>query len=176
MLLRIGPRHMLVEAAWATVEHHPYWKTEFARLARRMDEHKAVVAVARRLLVAIWHGPAQRALTERAADKHAEPQRVATKLRRWSWELSDEQRGGLTTRQFTHSAVLSRYLLMRLQLGEDVHPLDATHFRYGNRPRRRSRRWRSETRFSAGWLCQPPRRVASVDELPSVKPELRVTT
>jgi hypothetical protein len=50
---------------------------------------------------------------------------VATKLMRWSWELSDEQRGGLITRQFI------RYHLMRLQLGEDL-----THFRYGNMPRR----------------------------------------
>lgn len=128
-------RHVLVEAAWAAVEHHPYWKAEFARLARRMDENKAVVAIARRLLVAIWH-----VLTERAADKHAEPQMVATKLMRWSWDLSDEQRGGLTTRQFI------RYHLMRLQLGDDL-----THIRYGNMPRR----------------------VASVEELLSVKPELR---
>jgi hypothetical protein len=128
-------RHVRVEAAWAAVEHHPYWKAEFARLARRMDENKAVVAVARRLLVAVWH-----VLAERAADKHAEPQMVATKLMRWSWELSDEQRGGLTTRQFI------RYHLMRLQLGDDL-----THFRYGNMPRR----------------------VASVDELLKVKPELR---
>lgn len=131
-------RHVLVEAAWAAVEHHPYWKAEFARLSRRMDEHTAVVAVARRLLVAIWH-----VLTERAADKHAEPQMVATKLMRWSWELSDEQRGGLTTRQFV------RYHLMRLQLGEEL-----THLRYGNMPRR----------------------IASVEELLAVKPELRAAT
>lgn len=109
---------MLVEAAWAAVERHPYWKAELARLARRMDENKAVVA--RRLLVAIWH-----VLTERAADKHAEPQRVATRLMRWSWELTDEQRGGLTTRQFI------RLQLMKLQLREGL-----THLRYGNRPRR----------------------------------------
>jgi transposase len=113
-------RYGLVEAAWAAVEHHPYWKAEFARLARRMDENKAIVAIARRLLVAIWH-----VLTERAADKHAEPGMVATKLMRWSWELTDEQRGGLTTRQFI------RLQLMRLQLGEDL-----THLRYGNMPRR----------------------------------------
>jgi hypothetical protein len=113
-------RHVLVEAAWAAVEHHPYWKAEFVRLSRRMAENKAVVAVARRLLVAIWH-----VLTEQTADKHADEKMVATKLMRWSWELSDEQRGGLTTRQFI------RYHLMRLQLGEDL-----THFRYGNMPRR----------------------------------------
>jgi transposase len=130
-------RHVLVEAAWAAVEHHPYWNAEFARLSRRMDQNKAVVAVARRLLVAIWH-----VLTEQVADRHADEKRVATKLMRWSWELSEEQRGGLTTRQFI------RYHLMRLQLGDDL-----THFCYGNMPRR----------------------VASVEELLSVKPELRLT-
>jgi transposase len=128
-------RHVLVEAAWAAVEHHPYWKAEFARLARRMDENKAVVAIARRLLVAVWH-----VLTESAADKHAQPQMVATKLMRWSWELTDEQRGGLTTRQFI------RVQLMKLQLGEDL-----THFRYGNMPRR----------------------IASVEEVLTLKPEFR---
>lgn len=130
-------RYVMVEAAWAAVEHHPYWKAEFARLARRMDENKAVVAIARRLLVAIWH-----VLTEQVADRHADEKMVATKLMRWSWELSDQQRGGLTTRQFI------RYHLMRLQLGENL-----THIRYGNMPRR----------------------IASADELLSVKPELRAT-
>jgi hypothetical protein len=61
------------------------------------------------------------------ADQHADEKLVATKLMRWSWELSDEQRGGLTTRQRR----FIRYHLMRLQLGEDL-----THFRYGNMPRR----------------------------------------
>ncbi len=50
---------------------------------------------------------------------------VATKLVRWSWDLTDEQRGGLTTRQFI------RLQLMKLQLGEEL-----THLRYGNMPRR----------------------------------------
>ncbi len=113
-------RYGLVEAAWAAVAHHPYWKAEFARLTRRLPENKAIVAVARRLLVAIWH-----VLTERAADKHAEPEMVATKLMRWSWDLTKEQRGGLTTRQFI------RLQLMKLQLGEEL-----THLRYGNMPRR----------------------------------------
>jgi transposase len=113
-------RYVLVEAAWVAVEKNAYWKAEFSRLARRMDENKAVVAVARRLLVAIWH-----VLTKRAADKHAEPEMVATKLMRWSWELTDDQRGGLSSRQFI------RYHLMRLQLGEHL-----THIRYGNMPRR----------------------------------------
>jgi transposase len=61
-------RYVMVEAAWSAVEHHPYWKAEFARLSRRMDENKAVVAIARRLLVAVWH-----VLTEQVVDKHVEP-------------------------------------------------------------------------------------------------------
>ena len=34
----------------------------------------------------------------------------------WSWKLTAEQRGGLTSRQFTRSG----YQLMRLKLGEDL--------------------------------------------------------
>jgi hypothetical protein len=65
---------------------------------------------------------------------------VAFKLMRWSWELTEEQRGGLTSRQFI------RLGLMHLKLGEDL-----THLVYGNLPRR----------------------IASVEELLSVRPELR---
>lgn len=68
-------RYVLVEAAWSAVEYHPFWKAEFARLARRMDENKAVVAIARRLLVAIWH-----VLSKQVADCHADEKMVATKL------------------------------------------------------------------------------------------------
>jgi transposase len=130
-------RWALVEAAWSAVRYHPYWKAEFERLARRMPDSKAIVAIARKLLVVVWH-----VLTERAADKHAEPKMVATKLMRWSWKLTDEQRGGLTTRQFI------RVQLMKLKLGEDL-----THLKYGNMPRR----------------------IASVEEVLAVRPELRDT-
>lgn len=85
-----------------------------------MPDNQAIVAIARKLLVALWH-----VLTEKAADKHAEPQMVATKLMRWSWKLTDEEHGGMTSRQFI------RYHLMRLGLGEDL-----THVTYGNMSRR----------------------------------------
>jgi transposase len=102
-------RHALVEAAWITVETSPFWKTQFERLARRMHPNKAIVAIARQLLVVIWH-----VLTERAADQQADPDMVAFKLMTWSWKLTDEQRDGLTTRQFI------RYHLLRLNLGHDL--------------------------------------------------------
>jgi len=113
-------RWALVEAAWIAVKHHPHWKNEFDRLSRRMPANKAIVAIARKLLIAVWH-----VLSEFVADKHAEPQMVATKLMRWSWDLTEEQRGGLSTREFV------RLGLMHLKLGQDL-----THLTYGNLPRR----------------------------------------
>jgi transposase len=112
-------RRVLIEAAWSAVATHPHWKQEFGRLCRRKPEGVAIVAIARKLLVAVWH-----VLAERAADRHADPVMVATKLMRWSWELTPEQRGGLTTRQFV------RYGLLRLGLDHNL-----TGFRYGGQPR-----------------------------------------
>jgi hypothetical protein len=102
-------RFVLVEAAWHAVETNDFWTAEFEHLCRRMDKNKAIVAIARQLLVVIWH-----VLTERAADHHADPDMVAFKLMTWSWKLTPEQWGGLTTRQFV------RYQLLRLGLGQDL--------------------------------------------------------
>jgi transposase len=96
-------------AARVAVQTHPYWKREFARLAKRIDEHKAVVAIARKLLIAIWH-----VLMAKSADRRADAEQVAFKLMVWAWKLSDEQRGGLTSRQFI------RAHLIRLGLGDDL--------------------------------------------------------
>ena len=100
---------MLVEAAWSAVNSHPYWQAQFDRLIQRQPRNKAVVAIARKLLIAVWH-----VLSERASDQHAVPAMVACKLMVWSWKLSDQERGGLSSRQFI------RYHLMRLNLGQDL--------------------------------------------------------
>lgn len=52
-------RAALIEAAWIAVRHHPYWQAQFERLAARKGAGKAIVAIARKLLVAIWHVPLQ---------------------------------------------------------------------------------------------------------------------
>lgn len=70
-----------------------------------MDKNKAIVAIAHKLLIAVWH-----VLSEYTADKHAEPKMVATKLMRWSWDLTEEQRGGLTTREFIRLASIDELL------------------------------------------------------------------
>jgi transposase len=46
-------RWALVQAAWVAVNTHPYWKAEFQRLSRRMHKNKAIVAIARKLLVVV---------------------------------------------------------------------------------------------------------------------------
>ena len=48
-------RAALVESAWMAVEHHPSWKAQFERLAVRIGKKKAIVAIARKLLVVVWH-------------------------------------------------------------------------------------------------------------------------
>jgi transposase len=113
-------RWALVEAAWCAVRYSPHWRAEFKRLAGRMPENVAIVAIARKLLVVIWH-----VLTNQVADQHADENRVAAKFMRWSWALTEEQRAGLSSRLFV------RRQLMRLQLGHDL-----THFTYGGMPRR----------------------------------------
>lgn len=111
-------RWLLVEAAWRAADTHPYWKAQFQRLEPRLGSNKTAVALARKLLVAVWY-----ILTRRTADRRADPDKVAFKYIMWSWKLDDAKRSGMSTRQWT------RYHLMRLQLGEAL-----THItRGGNR-------------------------------------------
>lgn len=112
-------RWIMVESARIAVLYHDYWKREYAKLEKRLGSNKAIVVIARKLLVEVWH-----VLTERVGDRHVTPEMAASKLMVWSWELTDEQRGGLTSRQFI------RYHLMRLKMGDDL-----THFPYGGRAR-----------------------------------------
>src|SRR6185436_19390034 len=73
-------RWVLVEAAWVAVDKSEHWKREFECLIRRMDKNTAIVAIAHKLLIVIWH-----VLTERVADDHAGPKMIAFNVMRWSW-------------------------------------------------------------------------------------------
>ena len=102
-------RYVLIEAARAAVQSHPYWKRAFAQLEKRIGEPKALVAIARKLLLVVWH-----VLMAKSADRRADAEQVAFKLMVWAWKLTDEQRGGLSSRQFI------RAHLIRLGLGHDL--------------------------------------------------------
>jgi len=68
-------RWAMVQAARQAVAHHPHFKAEYERLSTRIGTKKAIVAVARKLLVVVWH-----VLTRGTADKFANPIQVACGL------------------------------------------------------------------------------------------------
>jgi hypothetical protein len=102
-------RSTMVEAAWRAVGSHPYWQDVFDRLAVRVGRPKAIVAIARKLLVVVWH-----VLTNQVADREAVPEQVAGKFLEWSWKLGRANRAGLT------AGACIRWQLRRLQLGDNV--------------------------------------------------------
>jgi transposase len=65
-------RRAMVNAANHAAENHPHWKAELERLEPHLGRSKAIVAIARKLLVAVWH-----VLTKQVADRFADPQNVA---------------------------------------------------------------------------------------------------
>jgi transposase len=103
-------RAALVEAAQTAANTHPHWQAELARREPRLGRNKAIVAIARKLLVAVWH-----VLTEGCADCHAEPERVARKLMQVTYRLGKNNRpAGRST------AALVRVQLDRLEIGKDL--------------------------------------------------------
>jgi transposase len=103
-------RTAMVEAANHAIQSHPHWKPRFEALAKRKGRSKAIVAIARMLLVAVWH-----ILTKSEADRYADPQQVATSL----FTLAHRVRvynlpAGQSALQFTRSQ------LDRLKIGQEV--------------------------------------------------------
>jgi transposase len=101
-------RRVLVEAAHTAVRRHPHWKAVFERLEVRIGTQKAIVAIARKLLIAIWH-----IWHKRQLDLHGDVDYIGIKLWSWAGALSLEQRGRLTPTQWT------RVQLMRLGIGHE---------------------------------------------------------
>ena len=82
--------------------------------------NQAIVVIARKLLVAIWH-----VLSKEETDIHASEEELAYKMLLLSWSLSEDVRRGLTYKQF------AKYALMKLGVETDI-----THFVRRNIPRR----------------------------------------
>jgi transposase len=114
-------RWALVEAAWRAVRMSPFWKAEYEKyLSRLRKPNQAIVVVARKLLIAIWH-----VLSKAETDIHASEEDLAYKMLLLSWSLSEEVRMGLTYKQF------AKYALMKLGVETDI-----TRFVRKNVPRR----------------------------------------
>jgi transposase len=114
-------RWAMVEAAWRAIRISPYWKEQYEKYLRRMRKpNQAIVVVARKLLVAVWH-----VLTKQETDEHVSEEDLAYKMLVLAWDLNEEVRMGLTYKQF------AKYALMKLGVETDI-----THFVRRNVPRR----------------------------------------
>jgi transposase len=114
-------RWAMVEAAWRAVRMSPFWKEQYEKFLRRLRKpNQAIVVIARKLLVAIWH-----VLSKEETDIHASEEDLAYKMLLLSWSLSDNVRQGLTYKQF------AKYALMKLGVETDI-----TRFVRKNVPRR----------------------------------------
>jgi transposase len=114
-------RWALVEAAWRAIRISPYWKEQYEKYLRRMRKpNQAIVVIARKLLVAVWH-----VLSKEETDVHASEEDLAYKMLVLAWDLDDNVRMGLTYKQF------AKYALMKLGVETDI-----TRFVRKNVPRR----------------------------------------
>jgi len=91
------------------VRTHPRWRAVFTPLEQRRGSGKAIVAVARKLLVVAWH-----VLQVREADRHADAAQVARTFFSWSERVGKVARGG------EPAGTLVRRELTRLGIGADL--------------------------------------------------------
>ena len=89
---------------------HPHWKAELARLEPRLGRNKAIVAIARKLLVAVWY-----ILAQHKTDRFVEPEAIAQKFLKFAYQLGKEKRP-----HGQSAAQLVRQHLDVLQLGQDL--------------------------------------------------------
>ncbi len=102
-------RTAMAEAAQAAATSHPHWKAELARLEPRLGRNKAIVAIARKLLVVVWH-----VLTKETTDRFAEPEKVSQKLLRFAYQVGKSNRAGQS------AAALVRDHLDELEIGQEL--------------------------------------------------------
>jgi transposase len=102
-------RWAMVEVAWRCLKGNAYWKERFETFKKRMHPNQAITAVARHLLVIVWH-----VLSNQEPYRQVTEERIAYKFLTWSWQLNEQQRAGMSRPQFV------RYHLMRLNIGSDL--------------------------------------------------------
>ncbi len=109
-------RAAMVEAAWVAVIHNAHWKNRFEYLCRHLSKEKALVAIARQMLVVVWH-----VWHDREPDQHMDASAIARKLMTWAEQGGKAMHPDLTATQFV------RLQLDRLGVGQDL-----TELKYGS--------------------------------------------
>ena len=75
-------RWLMVEAAWNAVRWEPHWQKVYERIKQRRGSGIAIVAVARKLLVVIWH-----LLHNHCQYYHLKAATFVRKLQEWAWRI-----------------------------------------------------------------------------------------
>jgi transposase len=104
-------RRVMVNAAQVAARSDAFWKSELARLEARIGHNKAIVAIARKLLVVVWH-----VLTKREADRRADAARVA----RGFLNMAYKDIGARNLPEGQTAPEFVRRCLDRLGLGKDL--------------------------------------------------------
>jgi transposase len=102
-------RAALVEAAWVAVIHNAHWKTRFEHLCHHLSKEKAIVAIARQILVVVWH-----TWHDREVDQHTDAATIARKMMTWAEQGGKAMHPDLSATQFV------RLQLNRLAIGQDL--------------------------------------------------------
>jgi transposase len=102
-------RTTMIEAAWIVVQHNDYWKEKFESIAERRGRARAIVAIARKLLVFAWH-----VLTRGEADRYTDPDTIARSLAEWARQYRVAKMLGLSRTAFI------RRELDRLGIGQAI--------------------------------------------------------
>jgi transposase len=103
-------RVVLIEAAQVAANSHPHWQAELARLQPRLGRNKAIVAIARKLLVTVWY-----ILAQHKIDRFAQPEAIAQKFLKFAYQLGKTNRPpGQSAAQFV------RLRLDALSIGNEL--------------------------------------------------------
>lgn len=103
-------RRAMVDAANHAIMDHAHWRAQFESLSPRLGRSKTLVAIARKLLVVVWH-----VLTKEVADDKANPTQVACSMFAFAHKVRVKNLPeGQTALSFT------RNQLDRLKIGQEV--------------------------------------------------------
>ena len=88
-------RWLMVEAAHIAIRHDPHWRQVYQHIAARRGHSIALVAIARKLLVVIWH-----LLAREAPYYYLNPKTFERKLKAWAYLIGSTDRLTATARDF----------------------------------------------------------------------------
>ena len=89
---------------------HPYWHAQLDRLEPHLGRSKAIVAIAHKLLISVWH-----VLTEKVADRFSDPVTLANRFMNYAYGVRIKN---LPNHQ--PAAAFTRAQLDRLGIGKDL--------------------------------------------------------